>query len=79
VCCGPGINNFDFALLKNTAVTEQTQLQFRALFFNIANHAQFVNPSAAPGASGDFVSSTFGQVIQARDPRLVQFAVKLIF
>jgi Carboxypeptidase regulatory-like domain len=79
LCCGPGINNFDFALLKNTSVTEHTQLQFRAEFFNIMNHAQFVNPSAAPGASGDFASSTFGQVVQARDPRLVQFALKFIF
>jgi len=79
LCCGPGISNFDFALLKNTAVTEHTQLQFRAEFFNIANHAQFDNPTAAIGNSGDFASSTFGQVVQARDGRLIQFALKLIF
>ncbi|HTG59912.1 MAG TPA: hypothetical protein VMG63_10970, partial [Terriglobia bacterium] len=79
LCCGPGINNFDFAFLKNTSITERIQTQFRAEFFNIANHAQFVNPSAAAGASGDFNSSTFGQVVRARDPRLIQFALKLIF
>jgi hypothetical protein len=79
LCCGPGINNFDFALLKDTPITEHKSLQFRAEFFNIANHAQFVNPSAAPGASGDFASGTFGQVVRARDPRLIQFGLKLIF
>ena len=79
LCCGPGIDNLDFALLKDAALSERARLQFRAEFFNILNHAQFVNPSAAPGASGDFASSTFGQVVQARDPRLIQFALKLIF
>jgi carboxypeptidase family protein len=79
LCCGPGINNFDFALLKDTPITEKTHMQFRAEFFNIFNHAQFENPSAAAGASGDFASSTFGQVVQARAPRLIQLALKLIF
>jgi Carboxypeptidase regulatory-like domain len=79
LCCGPGINNFDFALLKDTPVTEKTRIQFRAEFFNIFNHAQFANPSAAPGASGDFAASNFGEVVRARDPRLVQLALKLIF
>jgi len=79
LCCGPGINNFDFAVLKDTTLTERVRLQFRSEFFNIANHAQFENPPAAPGASGDFAASTFGQVVQARDPRLIQFGLKLIF
>ncbi len=79
LCCGPGINNFDFALLKDTATSEQTHLQFRAEFFNIFNHAQFANPTAAVGASGDFASGTFGQVVRARDPRLIQFGLKFIF
>jgi hypothetical protein len=44
VCCGPHINNFDFALLKDTTVTERLRLQFRAEFFNVFNHAQFLTP-----------------------------------
>lgn len=79
LCCGPGIANVDFAFLKNTAVSERTQLQFRAEFFNIANHAQFVNPTVSAGASSDFAASNFGQVVRARDPRLIQFALKFIF
>jgi len=74
ICCGPGINNFDFALLKDTSITERTRLQFRAEFFNIFNHAQFVNPDNNFSDGSDF-----GAVKSARDPRLVQFALKLIF
>ena len=74
VCCGPGINNFDMAFLKNTPVGERTTLQFRAAFFNIFNHTQFFNPD------GNFSDgSNFGTVRRARDPRLVQFALKLLF
>ena len=74
VCCGPGINGFDLALLKDTAVSERTELQFRAEFFNLFNHTQFVNPD---GNISD--GATFGTVVRARDPRLIQFAVKLVF
>ncbi|HEY6292472.1 MAG TPA: hypothetical protein VI455_13055, partial [Terriglobia bacterium] len=80
VCCGPGINNFDVAFLKNTSITEKASLQFRAEFFNLFNHAQFVNPAPTGGVAGsDFNSGQFGTVVQARDPRLIQFAMKLIF
>ena len=79
VCCGPGINNIDFSLLKDTQLTERFKMEFRAEFFNIANHAQFSqvdgNISDGPVSQG----GTFGKVIRARDPRLIQFALKLIF
>ncbi|MGA8152990.1 MAG: TonB-dependent receptor [Terriglobales bacterium] len=70
---GPGINNWDFALEKNTAVTEKTNLEFRAEFFNAFNHAQFGNPS------GDISSSSFGQVGGASAGRIGQVALKLSF
>jgi hypothetical protein len=79
LCCGPGVNNFDVALLKETTLKEPMKVQFRAEFFNLVNHAQFLNPNAAPGASSDFAASNFGQVVRARDPRLVQLALKFIF
>ena len=40
---GPGIDNYDMALLKSTTITETTKLQFRAEAFNVFNHAQFTN------------------------------------
>ncbi len=74
ICCGPGINNFDFSFLKNTPINERSSVQFRAEFFNIWNHAQFFQPD---GNITDGV--TFGQVSKARAPRLIQFALKLVF
>ncbi|HZR31752.1 MAG TPA: TonB-dependent receptor [Terriglobales bacterium] len=72
---GPGINNWDLALHKNTAITERTALEFRAEFFNVFNHAQFTFSSS----SGDIASSNFGQVTGARDGRIGQIALKLSF
>ena len=70
---GPGIFNTDFALLKSTAITEKTAVEFRAEFFNIFNHTQFLNPS------GNFSSSLFGVVTSARDPRIGQMSLKFVF
>lgn len=74
ICCGPGISDTDFAILKNIAVSERSRFEFRAEFFNLFNHTQFYNPD---GYSSD--GSQFGQVTQVKDPRLVQFALKLYF
>jgi hypothetical protein len=74
VCCGPGINNFDVGMHKDTQITEQTRLEFRGEFFNVVNHAQFMAPDGNISDGGDF-----GRVMQARDPRLIQFALKLFF
>jgi hypothetical protein len=73
---GPGINNFDMALLKDTKLTESTQVQFRAETFNIFNHAQFMNPSGNINNTGQ---GGFGFVTQARDPRIMQLALKFLF
>jgi hypothetical protein len=70
---GPGINNWDFALLKNTQLNERMNLQFRAELFNIFNHAQFLTPS------GLTPSTSFGQVTNAHEPRIGQLSLKLNF
>jgi hypothetical protein len=44
---GPRNINLDFALLKNTRITERLQAQFRAEFFNIANRTDFLGPNAS--------------------------------
>jgi hypothetical protein len=77
---GPGVNNFDFAVLKNTHLTERVNLQFRAELFNIFNHTQFVTPSGITGfTAGVANSATFGQVTQALSPRIGQLSLKLLF
>jgi len=74
ICCGPGISNTDIAILKSIRFNESKRAEFRAELFNVFNHTQFFNPD---GNSTD--GSQFGQVTQAKDPRLVQFALKFFF
>ena len=73
---GPGIDNYDMALLKNTQITESKSVQFRAEAFNIFNHAQFNNPSGNVNNTG---LGGFGYVTSARDPRIMQVALKFLF
>jgi len=73
ICCGPGENQWDITLSKKITLSESRYFQFRADVFNLFNKTEFVNPD------GNFSNTTFGQVLQARDPRLVQFALKFYF
>lgn len=70
---GPGILNTDLAIAKDTHLSERFSLQFRAEWFNIFNHAQFNNPV------GDYSASNFGEVTSARDPRIGQLSVKVLW
>lgn len=82
---GPGINNTDLALLKSFDFTEATKLQFRAEAFNVANHTQFGCSGAGCGAntpSGNINNQGvggFGYITSARDPRILQVALKFLF
>ena len=51
---GPGLNNYDMALLKNLRLTESKSLQFRVEAFNVFNHAQFFGPQAVDGNIDQF-------------------------
>jgi hypothetical protein len=77
----PGLIQVDLSLTKNTHITEKTNLQFRAESFNVANHVNLGYPGAgfSPGANGYNISSTFGLITSARDPRNIQLGMKLIF
>ncbi len=70
---GPGLNNFDMALLKTTRITESKELQLRLEAFNLFNHAQFQNPT------GEINSSQFGLVTSARPGRILQLGAKFLF
>ena len=80
---GPGINNWDFALIKDTKITERFNLQFRGEFFNLFNHAQFLTPSGITGFAGtNFTTPTsgsFGQVPGTLPGRIGQLSLKLLF
>jgi hypothetical protein len=74
LCCGPGINNFDFSVQKLIGVGETKHFEFRAEFFNVFNHAQFLNPDGDISDGPDF-----GRIKHTRDPRSIQFALKFGF
>jgi hypothetical protein len=69
-----GVNNWDFAVYKNVAATEQVKIRFETEFFNLANRAQFAPPNTQLG------NPSFGIVTAIRNqPRLVQFALRIIY
>jgi hypothetical protein len=76
---GPGINNFDFSLMKETKITDSTRVELRFEFFNLFNHAQF----SINGVHSDSNAlNNFGQVLSARNPydsRVIQVAGKFYF
>jgi len=71
---------WDAGLSKNFSFTERLKLQFRAEFFNVLNHANFMDDSASL-TNFQKLSSTnsFGAIRQAADPRIGQLALKLLF
>lgn len=71
---GPGATNLDFALVKDTKVSESVNAEFRAEAFNLFNHAQFNNPQLNIRST-----SRFGRITTAADPRIVQLALRLSF
>ena len=71
---GPGFWNFDFSLIKRTRISERTNVEFRAEFFNVFNHTNFFT-----GETQTITQTTFGQVTDTFDPRIIQFAVKFNF
>jgi hypothetical protein len=70
---GPGYTNLDLALIRDFRVSAELRMQFRAEVFNAANHANLGLPVA------DLNSPSFGRILSAGPPRLMQFALKLFF
>jgi hypothetical protein len=78
---GPRFVNTDFSAVKNFPLKfhEGTSLQFRAEFFNLWNHPQFFNPGQDI-AAGPPPAGNLGVISQTvNNPRLIQFALKLLF
>ena len=80
VIIGPGFNNVDFSVLKDTKLNERVILQFRAEVFDLFNHPSFGQPGRVVG------TAAFGRITNTRFPtgdsgssRQLQFALKLKF
>ena len=70
---GPGLVNFDMAFYKDFRIKERQTIEFRGELFNIFNHTNF------SGINTTFGSAQFGKVTSARDPRIVEFALRYHF
>ncbi|MGA2420667.1 MAG: hypothetical protein ABSG69_11330, partial [Candidatus Acidiferrum sp.] len=73
LCCGPALSDTDLVVAKKTKINERFDTEFRGEFYNLFNHTQFENPD------GNFSDQTFGEVLKARDPRVLQFGLKILF
>ena len=71
---GPGQHQWDIAFFKNFLVRDGHTLQFRAEIFNLANHANWSNPTTDP------TSSSFGRVTSKDNARRdVQLSLRYVF
>ena len=78
----PGIRNWDFSVFKHFKTTERSELEFRAEFFNILNHTNFLFANTGPQNGNNATilgTSQFGSLTAARAPRQIQFALKFSF
>ncbi len=79
---GPGLVNFDLSLFKNSSLGENRNLQFRAEFFNLFNHANFDIPDEPArqvfSAAGPIPGA--GRITETlTSSRQIQFGIKFIF
>ena len=70
---GPGFFDMDVSLSRWFTVHESHRLQLRFEFFNVTNHVNFNNPSSGLNVA------TFGTILGAGNPRILQFAAKYVF
>jgi hypothetical protein len=70
---GPGQNDWDIGLFKNTQLMERVSTQFRAEFFNAWNHTSF------SAFNSNIDSGTAGQLTAAHNARIIQLALKFYF
>ncbi len=73
ILTGPNFFTVNASIVKNTNITENINLQFRLEAFNLFNRVNYDLPDNFLG------SPTFGRITSARDPRHLQFGVKLLF
>jgi len=76
---GPNLAEVDMSIFKNTAISEEFNLQFRTEIFNLLNRANF-GPVNANVFSGAAVSPSGGTITTlATSARQIQFGLKLIY
>ena len=70
---GPGFANVDASLQKDWVLANGTRLEFRWEVFNLLNHANFDLPNRIA------FTPNFGRIFSAKNPREMQFGLRLVF
>jgi hypothetical protein len=70
---GPRYFDIDLSLSRFFTIREGHRLEVRSEFFNVTNHVNFSNPTTS------LRSSSFGVILAANDPRILQFSMKYSF
>ena len=79
---GPRQNNVDFALIKDTRISEGKSLQFRLEALNAGNHPYYPNPNMTVTTGQTIKDTGFGQIsasTQSNYARRLQMALRLVF
>jgi hypothetical protein len=82
---GPGLDTWDFSVVKDTTIREGLRLEFRAEIFNLVDRANFNTPNlivfTPPSATNPTgLSGTAGAITStSTTSRQVQFALKLLW
>jgi hypothetical protein len=78
---GPGLGNADLSLLKTINIRERYRVQFRAEAFNALNHPNYLLPGMTftPNSQGQNANPNFGVITAAREPRIFQLGLKVLF
>jgi Carboxypeptidase regulatory-like domain/TonB dependent receptor len=74
VLIGPGTNNIDLQIFKDTRIHESQRLEFRWEMFNAFNHTQW-----SPPATNLESPATFGVITATAPPRIMQVVLKYSF
>ncbi len=78
---GPRYTDWDAALFRDFLFPEKVDLQFRAEYFNLANHTNFGDPGTSVGTPSTFgkISGTTSNNGFVSEPRIAQLSLKLMF
>jgi len=70
---GPGSIVINTNLTRTFQIREKQSVEFRVESFNLPNHVNPINPNTV------LSNSTFGKILNANDPRIMQLALKYVF
>ena len=71
----------NISAFKNFSLGAGRRIQFRWEMYNVFNHTQWsaLNTTAQFNPAGEQVNASFGKATNARDPRIMQAAIRFTF